>query len=51
MIFNDDIFESEVYRQFCKNLRQECNDKVSRGKLTQDESDFEYYMRRDEVLF
>lgn len=38
------------YKLMCDELRQECDNMVDEGLLTEEEADFRYYMVRDEIL-
>lgn len=40
----------EKYKVLETNLREECDQMVEDGELTQEEADFRFWMVRDEIL-
>ena len=46
----DTIDFHKAYREAERELRNECNELVRNGELTQDEADFRFMMVRDEIL-
>ena len=40
----------ERYKELEQQLRQECDQMVADGELTQEEADFRFIMVRDEIL-
>ena len=40
----------EVYREAERELRDECDELVRRGEMSQEDADFRFLMVRDEIL-
>ena len=40
----------KAYQEAEQDLRNECNELVRNGEMTQDEADFRFMMVRDEIL-